>query len=1102
MFNLDITSFEKCGHTFDEKKQSMKTLLSILLLGAVSSSFAQVNIVNQTPVTVTFDNSLSGVNEGVYNGTGFDSAPATGQLDSDAWKCTGLSDGSTTFGATANSGDYAKLSSSGMETSGGFYAFDVEPGNSAFGVQPTGGDFTPGTVTLRVQNNSGADITEFNIDYVLWVLNDQARANSMNFSWSTDDVTYTPEASLDFVSTETADALPEWVDNDMSVTISGLTIADGAFFYIRWEAADVSGSGSRDEFAIDDIEISAVIDLPNVSLDAAEYVVSETASTVDLSFSLTNSNGTPTTVDFEILSGSTATDGVDYSMPLSLTFPGTSDETLLVTVNLTDDSDVERTEYIGIKVVSNANAVFATDKFISVFVEDDDFAAPVANDQIELQHLTSYPVLGGSAEISSYDPSTNKLFVANSTGNTVEILDLTIPSNPTLVSSVDVSIYGNINSIVAYNDTVVLAMANALDAQANGTVVFLDGSGAYINDVIAGANPDMITYTPDHMTLLVANEGEPDDDYIVDPEGSVSIIDVSNGVLSATVSTADFTAYNSQEATLKASGVRIFGPGATVAEDLEPEYITVDENSTTAWITLQENNAIAKLDIQTATITDIYPMGLKDFSQEGNALDISNDASEILIANWPVYGMYMPDAIASFTVGGMTYLVTANEGDARDYDGYSEEERLKDDGYVLDPSFGDMSEFLKIDENAGRVKLTLADGDFGNDGDYDSIYVYGSRSFSIWDENGVQVWDSGDDFEQIIAADPNISQIFNCSNDNIDLKDRSDDKGPEPEGIITGVINDTTYAFITLERVGGIMVYNISDVNNPSFVQYINTRDILTPTGDLAPEGILFVSDDESPIDTALVIVSNEESGTVSIFKADHYMYFTPTADFSMDTTKTCESGTVEFTDLSTEEVLDYAWEFEGGTPATSVDQNPSIDYMTAGSYEVKLTVSNPAGSDELTFVDTIVVAANPAMPVITLVDGETIESSSATDNQWNDMSGPIVGEVNQSFTPPVDGDYTVTVTNVDNCFTESAVFSFVNSVGIEQLIGSDFKVYPNPTADVIFFNVSSNVLLTDLNGRIVKQGTNVNSLDISELERGTYILVANGETEVKIIKQ
>ncbi len=145
--------------------------------------------------------------------------------------------------------------------------------------------------------------------------------------------------------------------------------------------------------------------------------------------------------------------------------------------------------------------------------------------------------------------------------------------------------------------------------------------------------------------------------------------------------------------------------------------------------------------------------------------------------------------------------MTANEGDSRDYDGYSEEERLKDDSYVLDGQFGDMADFLKVKKNAGRVKLTLADGNFDNDNDYDSIFVYGSRSFSIWDEDGNQVWDSGDDFEQIIAADPIFNTIFNCSNDNVDVKDRSDDKGPEPEGIVTGIINDTTYAFITLEKL-------------------------------------------------------------------------------------------------------------------------------------------------------------------------------------------------------------------------------------------------------------------------------------------------------------
>jgi PKD repeat protein len=1080
----------------------MKTLLSILLLGAVSSSFAQLSIVDQSTNLINFDNTVNGVNEGAYNGLGFESNPVGGQLDADAWKCSGLSDGTTTFGMSASSGDYAKLSSAGGESSGGFYAFDVEAGNAAFGFQATGSDFTPGDVTFRVQNNSGADITALNIDYVLWIFNDQPRSNSVNFSWSVDDIAYTSESSVDYNSVETADGSPEWLDENMALTISGLSIADGAFFYLRWESNDVSGSGSRDEFALDDIEISAVVDLPNVNVDAAEYIVDETGTSVDLTLSITNSNGAASSVDLQILSGSTATNGSDYTMPTTLSFDGITDETLTVTILLTDDNDVERTEYIGIKVLASSNVLIGSDDMMAVYLKDDDFTAPVANGEIELEHLTSYAVVGGSAEISAYDPSTNKLYVANSIGNTVEILDLTNPSSPLLVSSIDISIYGNINSIAVYNDTVALAIANSIDPQANGLVVFIDGAGTYINDVAAGANPDMIVYTPDHQKLLVANEGEPDDDYLVDPEGSITIIDISNGALLATQVVADFSAYNGQQLALVAQGVRIFGPGASVAQDLEPEYITIDETSTTAWITLQENNAIAKLDIATATITDIYPMGLKDFSLEGNALDISNDAAEVLISNWPVYGMYMPDAIASFEVGGITYLVTANEGDSRDYDGYSEEERLKDTDYILDASFGDMTDFLKVDENAGRVKLTLANGDTDNDGDYDSVFVYGSRSFSIWDENGNQIWDSGDDFEQIVAADPIFGAIFNCSNDNVDFKDRSDDKGPEPEGIVTGVINDTTYAFITLERVGGIMVYNISDVNNPSFVQYINTRDVLTPTGDMAPEGILFIDDANSPIDTALVIVSNEVSGTVSIFKANHYMFFEPAADFSMDTAVTCENGTVQYTDLSTEEILTYTWAFEGGTPPTSSDQNPSVNYAAAGTYQVKLVVSNPAGIDSLVLVDTILVNANPVMPLITLLDGETIESSSAIGNQWNDLLGAIAGEVNQTLTPLIDGDYTVTITNSDNCSTESANYSFVNSVGIEQEFVSEFKVYPNPTANIIFFNSNADVVLMDVNGKVLIREDSVGHLDLSLLSKGIYFLSANGKTAIKIIKE
>jgi len=476
---------------------------------------------------------------------------------------------------------------------------------------------------------------------------------------------------------------------------------------------------------------------------------------------------------------------------------------------------------------------------------------------------------GGASEISAYDPISQQLYTVNGGTGSIDIIDISDPTAPTFVSSISLAAYGAGANSVAVKDEVVAVAVEANNKQSDGSVVFFETDGTFINEVTAGALPDMIIFTEDGMTVLVANEGEPDDDYQVDPEGSITIIDISAGVANATASTATFTSFNGT--TLDAS-IRIYGNDnqATVAQDMEPEYIAVSADGSTAWVACQENNAWAIVDIASATVTDIVGMGLKDHSLAGNGLDASNDDDSIQIKPWPVFGFYMPDAIASYEVGGSTYIISANEGDSRDYDGYSEEERVKD--LTLDPSiFTDPS--LQDDENLGRLKTTTAHPDTNANGEYQTIYSYGARSFSIWDEDGNLVFDSGDDFEQTTATE--IPEYFNSTNDDNDSFDnRSDDKGPEPEAVAIFEDVNKTFVYIGLERVGGIMVYEVTDPNNPVFVEYIINRDFTveadsSAAGDLGPEGLLVISKADSPTGEVLLISSNEVSGNISIFEIE-----------------------------------------------------------------------------------------------------------------------------------------------------------------------------------------------------------------------------------------
>jgi len=516
--------------------------------------------------------------------------------------------------------------------------------------------------------------------------------------------------------------------------------------------------------------------------------------------------------------------------------------------------------------------------------------APITPEStIALRPIGTYDAGGeGRAEIAAYDPDSQRVFVTNSETRSVDILDISDPSTPVLSGTIEIADLdppyndGSPNSVAVSNGVVAVALENG-DPQEPGFVAFFDTDGNPIAQVEVGTLPDMLTFTPDGMKVLVANEGEPNDDYTNDPEGSVSIIDISGGVetLSEThVTMVGFTHFNQgtpgYDSLLTEGDVRIFGPGASVAQDLEPEYIAVSDDGETAWVTLQENNALAIIDTTAPTVTEIVSFGFKDHRMDGNGIDASDEDGTINIQTWPVWGMYQPDAIASFTVGDDTYLVTANEGDARDYTyevgeeeftAYSEEVRIED--LVLDT--GTFSEELQAEDMLGRLKVTTAtlvlgpiwSHDPDGDDDTDTLYAYGARSFSIWNSDGVQVYDSGDEFEQITAA--MYPGWFNGEVGE-DFDSRSDDKGPEPEGVAIGQIEvegeDRTFAFIGLERIGGIMVYDVTDPQNPAFVQYVNTRE----QGDIAPEGLAFISATDSPNGNPLLVVAYEDSGTTTIY--------------------------------------------------------------------------------------------------------------------------------------------------------------------------------------------------------------------------------------------
>ncbi len=486
--------------------------------------------------------------------------------------------------------------------------------------------------------------------------------------------------------------------------------------------------------------------------------------------------------------------------------------------------------------------------FLSCKKNKTDTTPILTEDASTFKEIASLTIGGlGAAEISTYDPLTKRLFtVNNSTTNQIDVIDFANPASPQKIAIINLTNYGGAVNSLDVRDGKLAAALEASNKQAAGkVVVFNTATYAEIKVITVGALPDMITYSPDGNFILTANEAEPSADYTNDPAGTVSIIMVNQNYA---VTTIDFSAFLSQQNTLMSNGLRIFSPTNNFVNDIEPEYITVAEDSKTAWVTLQENNAIAVLDLTTKTFTKILPLGFKDYNAADNKIDVSDLDNAKTLANWQLKGMYQPDAIAVLNNNGVPYLFTANEGDAREYTAFSEVKRVKT--LNLDATVFPNAATLKLDPQMGRLNVTNKLGDTDNDGDMDVLYSFGARSFSVWNGlTGSLVYDSKNELDAKAIAE------------NVYDDARSDDKGAEPEGITIGKVGNKTIAFIGLERVDAVALYDVTIPTNPIFIKMLKCGD--------APEGVLFIPASKSPTNESLLVVSSENDGVIKVYKAD-----------------------------------------------------------------------------------------------------------------------------------------------------------------------------------------------------------------------------------------
>jgi len=502
---------------------------------------------------------------------------------------------------------------------------------------------------------------------------------------------------------------------------------------------------------------------------------------------------------------------------------------------------------------------------------------PAKPDSLDAQMLVQ--LVGESAEAASEVVKVEDgiAVVTNGDQDRVDLWDI---ASGVLIRSIDLSVlpgYGAVNSVDIRDGQIVAAFANATGTS-NGFVARFTLDGTLIDQITVGNLPDMVTYSKDGSKIFVANEGERRDDGAT--PGSISIIDVATGA----VQTFGFADFDDDVDALRAAGVRIF-PDALPSEDFEPEYIAEDPSGEFLYVTLQEANSVAVFDLTAMEFTSIIPLGLTDHSLPENALDFNDDGT-IDITTAPLFGIRMPDAIAAFETRGKTYFMTANEGDDRgDHDEGGDVARIGDvlDGEVkpygmhddpnadplaFDPALlAEINQLMSEDKDLSRINISIVDGDTDGDGDIDALHVYGGRSFSIYDAAGNQVFDSGDDFEQVIAElrVPNAFNNEDFPSDDPSVVDdiRSDNKGPEPEAIAFGKVGKSTYAFIGLERDSGIMIYDVTDPKHASFVDYIDAA----ADGNISPEVITFIPASESTSGLPQLAVSFEISGTTAIYE-------------------------------------------------------------------------------------------------------------------------------------------------------------------------------------------------------------------------------------------
>ncbi len=530
--------------------------------------------------------------------------------------------------------------------------------------------------------------------------------------------------------------------------------------------------------------------------------------------------------------------------------------------------------------------------------------------------------VGAAASVAYYGGNRTAL-IANRHSNRVEVVSLTNPSTPQMTAQIDASAdaasvlgraMGAVAAVAAYDDVdatmdrdrIAVTVMGAGRADNGAVVIYKAADRSRVTVLQTGVGPEAVSFSQDGRFVITADKGAPAPDYSVDPEGSISVVDLTpTPVAPATtappaISVLDFRAFNlsgitpipatSREAEIQPDVRFTNRSGATRAQDFDPGSVTTAVNAR-AYISLQQNNAIATVALAPARIETIVGLGSKDFNTSTSGMDASDQDAVDAITPRPVRGFRQPGTLVAFRNTDEVLLLTANTGAPRTLPGFDETTRAAT--LLLDPVVFPTAAELQQNANLGRLIVSAAEGNapatgtgtstVPQDPDLETIFTFGARSFSIVRTTGFPIFDSGNDFERITLE--RLGTNFNSAADANGTGDtRSDDQGPAPRGAAIGQIDGAAFAFIGLSEAGGIMVYAMDrTLRSARFLEYKTERDFTVTAsnpdgnadgapdtnlavGDLGPAQMIFVPISASPTTDSLLIVGNAVSGTTTIY--------------------------------------------------------------------------------------------------------------------------------------------------------------------------------------------------------------------------------------------